>query len=199
MASGTYEKNSLDWQLYLWQQQLNEWLEHLFNQNRDNLPSFDWQLPDPLQKALFWMMVVGAFTWIGWQLYKLLRPYWISWQRKRSLQPLFSVATPTSPLSLADWLHRSRTAQQQGNYREACRALYMAALQQLNDLHLIQQDPSRTDGEYLNLMQTLVASQPYQILVQTHERLCFSNTPISNETFDQCWQAYQQIEAMARE
>lgn len=196
VTSGTFEKTSLSWQIRQLQQRMGEALERLFAREDQNDVNFNWQLPDWLEEALFWLIAIGLILWAGWQLYKLLQPYFSSY---------FQPNTPTPPLppgrtvelTASDWLKRSRQSQQQGNYREACRALYMAALQQLNDKDLIRQELSRTDGEYLNLiqdLQNLSASQPYQTLIHIHERLCFSDTTISAEVFDRCWAAYREIE-----
>ena len=192
VAVGSFEKNSLDWQLHQLQQQFMEWLERLFSSMAGAPDQPGTQLPEWLLRGLFWLMVIGAASFVGWQLYRLLRPYLVArfsqLGRQRHQSP-----PPPERRSLTEWLERSRTAQQQGNYREACRALYMAALQQLGDRHLIDQEASRTDGEYLRLLPTIDRSQPYQVLIQTHERLCFSESDISVEQFDRCWQAFQQI------
>lgn len=194
MTSGTYERTSLDWQFQLWRQQFGEWWERIFDRRPVNIPEV-WQLPEWLQRGLFWLMVVSAATWATWQLYKLLQPYWTTWQQHPQWHHRVATTSNRNSASIAEWLHRSRTAQQQGNYREACRALYMAALQQLHDRHLIGQEPSRTDGEYLYLTQQFDPAQPYQTLIQTHEQLYFGSEVASAELFDRCWQAYQQIEA----
>ena len=192
MAAGSFEKNSFDWQLRQLQQQFMEWLERLFatQSGAANDPGF--QLPDWVLRGLFWLIVIGIASFLGWQLYRLLRPYLADRFLQLGRQQRDSQPQPEQ-LSLADWLARSRTAQQQGNYREACRALYMAALQQLSDRRLIDQEASRTDGEYLRLLPLIDRAQPYQVLIQTHERLCFSQADISVEQFDRCWQAFQQL------
>lgn len=194
MASGTYEKTSLDWQLQLWWQQFREWLDRLLNQTPVNrLPQTGWQIPDVVQKVLFWVMVVAVISWASWQLYRVLQPYWVFWWNQRQPLVYAAAADQTPTLSIADWLNRSRQAQQQGNYREACRALYMATLQHLSDRNLIPPEPSRTDGEYLQLLHAIPPAHPYQILIQTHEQVCFSDAPVSQGMFDRCWQAYQQV------
>ena len=199
VASGTFEKTSFSWQIQQFQQRIGEWLERVFaHSSEDNVTPYNWQIPDWLQRGLFWLVVISLIVWAGWQLYQLLQPYLFNYFHLRDFSPpLTSARTPE--LTTLDWLKRSRQAHQQGNYREACRALYMATLQHLNDNNLIQQEPSRTDGEYLNLIQgslieDLSVSQPYQLLIRTHERLCFSDAAISAEIFDRCWQAYREIE-----
>jgi hypothetical protein len=190
VASGTFEQTSLDWQLQQLQQRVGEWIERLFSPHWRDHPT-NWNLPVWFLQGCFWLIVTSLVGWAGWQLYQLLSPYFYSW--KPGLQPASTGAAESTELSAEQWLRRSRSAQQQRNYREACRVLYLAMLQHLNDRELIRQQASRTDGEYLSLVQTLTPSQPYQILIRTHERLCFDQTAISAETFDRCWQAYQEI------
>jgi Domain of unknown function (DUF4129) len=192
VAAGSFEKDSFDWQLRQLQQQFMEWLERLLATQSGAPTDSGFQLPDWLLRGLFWLLVIGTASFLGWQLYRLVHPYLAEKFSQLGRRPRQSQPQPERR-SLADWLERSRTAQQQGNYREACRALYMAALQQLSDRRLIDLEASRTDGEYLRLLPTLDRPQPYQVLIQTHERLCFSQANISVEQFDRCSEAFQQI------
>jgi hypothetical protein len=104
--------------------------------------------------------------------------------------------TQNSEVLIANWLQRSQKFQQQGNYREACLCLYKAMLQRLNDTGIVKDQPSRTDGEYLQLVQQLPQPQPYQTLLITHQKLCFSNAEASPSLFDECQQAYREIEGL---
>jgi len=195
-ASGTFEKTSLDWQIHQLQQQFGEWLQRLLYRTPDE-PYKNWQLPEWLIQSLFWLIVVSLVGFLGWQLYRILRPYLLASWRSRSQFRTQPAASAAETLPVATWLQRSRQAQQQGNYREACRALYMAMLQRLNDQNLVEQQPSRTDGEYATLLHTLSKldrPQPYHLLLRTHESLCFSQATISAETCDRCWQAYREID-----
>lgn len=194
--AGSFEKTSLEWQLQLMQQRLSEWLERLFAPiDSQSLPN--WSLPDWWLRLLFWTMVGSFMTWVSWQLYQLARPYVAALAIAQQGQSDRQSPVDRS-LTAAAWLQRSRTFAQQGNYREACRALYMAALQRLNDTEPIPHEPSRTDGEYLRLTQTLSRPAPYQVLLRTHEQLCFNNANVSVDEFDRCQQAYQDIEREVR-
>ena len=191
MVAGSFEKNSLEWQLHLWQQRMGEWLERLFAPvDRARLPN--WSLPEWLTRLLFWVLAALLLSWLVWQGYQLVRPYVTTMALAKVGQS--DRRSSTSPVTATAWLQRSRTFAQQGNYREACRALYMAALQRLNDTEPIPHEPSRTDGEYLQIVQTLPRSAPYQVLIRTHEQLCFDNADISVDEFDRCQQAYREIE-----
>lgn len=194
MASGSFEKTSLDWQLQQLSQQIGEWFEGLLPRSTANDPTADLpQLPEWLLKGVFWLIVIAVVAWAGWQIYKLLSPYLTDyWRTNRANSS--AVASPASQYTVAEWLQQARIAQQQGNYQTACRALYMATLQQLNDRGILPQQASRTDGEYLSLLKSQNLPDPYQVVIRTHERLCFDQTTASVETYERCWQAYQEIE-----
>jgi hypothetical protein len=193
VPSGTFEKTNLNWQLQQLQQRIGEWLERLLA-NQPNLPAGEnWQIPAEWLRGLLALIIGGIVGFLGWQLYQRLRPYWgeIGQWGRRSID---QKPNPTETCTSAEWVKRSQAAHRQGNYREACRALYMAMLQRLNEQNLIGQEASRTDGEYFTLAQALDRPQLYQLIIRTHERLCFSEAPISAEVFDRCWQAYQAID-----
>jgi hypothetical protein len=193
VSSGTFETTNFGWQLQQLQQRLSEGLERFFARSNPTNTIFpNWQIPIWLQTGVFWLLVLGLVGWASWQLYQSLRPYM---GVLRSFNSGSAPApAPRDTLSTADWLARSRRAHQQGNDREACRLLYMAALQQLHETGLIPQEPSRTDGEYLRLTQDLPSASAYRTLLRVHERICFSDAAISAELFDRCWQAYREIE-----
>jgi hypothetical protein len=195
LAAGTFEKTSWGWQFQQLSQRFGEWLERLLSQNQPSSSTSFPAIPDLLLKVLFWAMVIGAIVWTSWQLYRFLSPYLANYWQLRQANPAPSLQVPARR-SMAEWLEQARAAQRQGNYREACVALYRATLQQLNDRGLIAQEASRTDGEYLSLLQVQNLPQPYRILIQTHERLCFDRVTASAEICDRCWQAYQDIERL---
>ncbi|MGF1514381.1 MAG: DUF4129 domain-containing protein, partial [Elainellaceae cyanobacterium] len=101
---------------------------------------------------------------------------------------------PAPPPGAAAWLKRSRDWQRQGNYRQACRALYMAMLEQLDEAQQVPRSPSRTDGQYGDCVSSLPQSDAYRVLLRVHEQLCFGNVDISADVFQRCQQAYQTIE-----
>ncbi len=152
-----------------------------------------WSLPrwsEDLIKAIAWLLVRLSLVWLCWQLWRLLQPYLYSFVSQTGST---GITTQASEPSVAAWLKRSQTYFSQGNHREACRCLYMATLQRLHDSAIAPHQPSRTNGEYLQLVQQLPQSQSYQALIATHEQLCFSNAEIVPEDFSQCQQAYQEI------
>lgn len=197
MSADGFEKTNFGWQIQQLQQQFWEWLELKLSQNSPNLPneSLPSWLVDllwPLFKAASWLIVGLVATWLLWQLWQVLRPYvqFLNFElRNAAAKP-----TPVKDITAADWLQRSRQFYLDGNYGEAARCLYMAMLQRLHENGLISHQPSRTDGEYRQLTQTLPKQESYQVLLTTHEDLCFGNGEISSEIFDRCQQAYRKID-----
>ena len=195
MAAVISATNGLGWQLQkltLWAQ---ESIERLFLHGNASASPPPPQLPAWLLQMLFWLLALGAIGWLGWQLYQILRPYW------DSLRPQVRAAREPAQTT-ANWLRQAQVAQAQADYASACRALYMATLQKLSERDLIAPQSSRTDGEYLALLQALSLQdlprpQPYELLIQTHERLHFDRLSASAELYAQCWQAYQQLEQQA--
>lgn len=192
--AGEFAKNSPDWQIQRSLRQAGEWIEWVLFGDSANRPSFSrWMLPEWVLQGLFWLIVGLLATWALWWFVQWLRPYWETFQRQqgRAIAPCPSTQPPD--LTAAEWLAKSQAAQRQGDYREACRALYHAALHRLSDRHQISPLPSRTDGEYLSLVNALPNARPYRVLIRTHERLCFSPAPISAAAFEQCERAYREI------
>ncbi|NEQ87385.1 MAG: DUF4129 domain-containing protein [Moorea sp. SIO2I5] len=202
MSTGSFEKNSLDWQLQLLQRQFGEWWELKMSQvplnpPQGSLPS--WLLSPIVGQGIritFWLVVAVILSWLGVRLFRGLHPYIISYYQQLTQAANRVTKPPVPELSVVNWWERSQNYQQQGNYREACRCLYMGMLQQLHDTGIAPRHPSRTDGEYLQLIQQLPQPKPYQILLITHQQLCFSNAEVSSQVFERCQQAYQQIKVV---
>lgn len=194
MTSGEFEKNNFGWQLFVLQQQASEWIELQLSGFGSNLPSSPSGLPGwavDLFKAIAWLLLGLVLFWLFWQLWRVLEPY------------LYSLISPTTSttrvtkvpteLSAKAWFARSQSYFNQGNYREACRCVYMAMIQRLHETAIAPDQISRTDGEYLQLVNSLPNSPSYRTLITTHEQLCFGNAEILPETFERCQQAYREI------
>jgi len=195
MSESSFDKTNLGWQLRQLQQRIQEWWELKTPQNIPNvkLPSwFNSPILWAIAKAAFWLILALLAVWASWQIWQLLR-FYIHNFKKRNQTTDESANTTIKDLSVAEWLLRSQKLQQQGKYRQACRCLYMAVLQRLNDGGIAVHQPSRTDGEYLQLIQQLPQPAPYETLITIHEQLYFGNTEASSSIFEQCQQAYQQI------
>lgn len=191
-----FEKNSVDWQLQQVFRRVGEWIELKMPQFQPpNVPDAPrWVFPSWWLEAAFWVIVGTILIGLGYQLYRWLRPY-LDPNHPRYAKLREPQGTGLDKArSISAWLRSAQEYQRQGNYRDACWALYMAMLQRLNDANLIPNQASRTDGEYARLVQLLPQAEAYQTLLATHEQLRFGQTEISVEQFNRCQQAYRAIE-----
>nr|WP_228024466.1 DUF4129 domain-containing protein [cf. Phormidesmis sp. LEGE 11477] len=178
----------------------SEWLEYQFAQADIDLPEFpDWSLPEEVGRVLFWLFVVALSVWLGWLLYRALEPSIQKWlaQDRQWVKLGQSAIAPEADHSAQYWWQQAQTFAQNGHYGEACKALYQATLQQLDDSRTLTHDPSRTDGEYLASLDQALGKpmpRPYQLLIGTHERLTFGAATATAEMFKRCRRAYEQIQ-----
>lgn len=174
---------------------LSEWIEFQFSQVDFDPPDVpDWSWLAGLGRGVFWVLVIGLGLWLSFLLYRAIT-YYI---RKRQGKAYQSIPKPQAPQqrTAAEWWREATLFAQKRNYRQACRALYMATLQKLHDSKRILHDPSRTDGEYLQGISHAAESRPYQLLIRTHERAEFGNAVVSAESYERCQQAYREIERL---
>jgi hypothetical protein len=199
MAEAGYQESNIVWEFNRLGRQVREWVELQlpdFNLPDRDAPNLDWlTLPEWLLKALFWGIVIGLVVWAVVQLFQVLQPYLPDFLQPGRSLPL-QTAQPRQPtISASGWLRQAQECQAQGDYAGACRALYMAMVQRLDQSKKLPDQPSRTDGEYRLVIQTFDQPQPYQVLINTHERLSFSDVDISPQMFHRCQQAYREIDA----
>ncbi|MBS3026978.1 MAG: DUF4129 domain-containing protein [Dolichospermum sp. DET50] len=199
MSTDAFEQTNWAWKFSLLQQQIGEWLEYQFSQFQKTLPALPpgWSISpwlSDLLRILFWLGLGLFVVWIGWRLWQEFNPYIYGWLNAINNSSGSRAKADSRETSIALLLNQAQEFHRQHNYTEACRCLYLAMLQQLHEQAITLQQPSRTDGEYLQLLKSSVTLiQPYQTLITTHEQLCFSNNEILAENYQQCWQAYQQI------
>lgn len=189
------ESTSLGWQFQLFQQQVSEWFEHNFMNATKKVVDSGVSFPEwlyPLMLWIAWIIFGLTVIWLMLLLYRLIQSYYLGFQSRHSMNRSRLGESEAMPIySVDEWLKKARKFQLEGNYAEACRALYMGMLQSLSDRQIIPQQYSRTDGEYRHLV--LKLSPAYQVLLNTHEQLCFSDRPISSEIFHTCQEAYSEI------
>ncbi|MBE9158551.1 DUF4129 domain-containing protein [Nodosilinea sp. LEGE 06152] len=193
MADLPHRTNSLAWQVRQGWQNLGEWLEYQFAQvDIDAPPLPRWPWLEPLARGLFWVMVAALALWIGWLVYRGFTAY------LNQRQPRGTGVTPKTAASEAAlkqatyWWREAQRLAQQGDYAAACTALYMAGLARLNDTETVLYRASRTDGEYLTCIPA-PPSRPYELLIRTHERIVYGKALATEETYQRCRRAYQEI------
>ena len=201
MPTATFEKTNIPWQIQQSGQRLSEWVELKLSELRPpkiNAP--DWQLPGfsiapRVWEVLFWLVVIMFVSWVLLRLYPVGQRYWRTWQARGGAA--IARVEPMVDRPVAAWLQQAQKFQQQGNYPEACRALYLAMLQQLNDAKIAPHELSRTDGEYLRLVTGQSDRRAYGTLLAAHEQLCFGDVALDSEDFQRCQRAYREIAGSA--
>ncbi len=166
-----------------------------------------WEPPAWLQGFFNILAALGRFTLFHWKglllaLIVALCFFIGRWLYRRYGARPFSATgnelLPTEPSlipgSVTSWLDQAQQQQQAQQYGLACRSLYFAMLLKLDEAEIIPQRPSRTDREYLYLTQDLPQPDASQLLLETHERLCFSRASASEDLFQHCLGAFQKIE-----
>lgn len=201
MPSAAYNSSSLGWQVRQGIQRFREWAEYRASQTDVDLPDWnwpDWNLPPEVGQILFWSGIAAVSIWLGWLLFRALEPavkQWLAREQKWVTLGGAQVVSVDEAHSDQYWWQQAQACAQQGQYGEACKALYRATLQQLHDSQRLLHKSSRTDGEYLEkLGQDRPLSRPYQLLIGTHERLVFGSAIASAETFQRCRQAYEELQ-----
>jgi hypothetical protein len=191
MSSDAFDITDLGWWFQQTRQQVQEWMELKLSSTSDwaGIPEMPWLL-----QGGFWLTVMLLAIWLGWLLYRFNAFLQANRSRPR-IQAVVKHQQQTQKLTAVEWLRQAQLQHRQGHDAEACRSLYMAMLQRLDDTKQIPYQLSRTNGEYLQLVETLPQPRPYQILIDAHERLCFDKMPVSLEVFQRCQAAYQEIEA----
>ena len=198
MSAKYYAGVDWNWRLSKLWQQLQEWIEYQSRGQRNVGSGFS---IDPnlreiiitLLKGMFWL-ILGLFVlWLLWLLWKEFSPYIYVWWNSDRVSEL-DKQEPIQHPPVDKLLARSQELYRQGNYREACRCLYFAMLQNLHEKKVLLHKRSRTDGEYLQILGLSVSPMhPYETLLTTHERLCYSSTEIAPENYQQCHKAYEEI------
>lgn len=195
MLNGSFAKTSWGWEISQWRRQVGEWLEFELSRfetaPRDGGADYSW-----LQSWLdgtVWVIAVLLVVWLLWLLWRELSHYVYEWLGVRKGKGR-GIKSSDTEVSVAGWLMRSQEFYRQGNYRQAFMCLYFGTLQRLHDTNVAPHKRSRTDGEYLQLVEfSLPETQPYETVINTHEQLCFGEVEILPETYTQCQQAYREI------
>ncbi|MEL7358559.1 MAG: DUF4129 domain-containing protein [Cyanobacteria bacterium J06560_6] len=202
MSDAAYRTNSFWWQTRKLLSRFNQWLEYRDDQAepRPDRDFSQWSLPEEVAQVLFWIIVTVLCVWLASLLYKALEPAireW--WESEQRWVKLGGNKTPAAEEhSVSYWMQMAQEQAKQGKYKEACRALYRATLQQLHDTKTLLHDPSRTDGEYLKRLGERLGRRrslprPYQLLIGTHERLVFGSAIATAEMFKRCRRAYEEV------
>jgi hypothetical protein len=126
-----------------------------------------------------------------------LQRLWVQWGSQMLNRSLLTAPPSTQTHSPQHWILRSQKLARQEQYPEACRALYFALLQWFHEQAIIPQSLSRTDGEYVALLAkarfTTAQIDSAAIVIEIHQRLCFSAQSIDQQEFLHCQTAMQRL------
>jgi hypothetical protein len=191
----TYDQDTWGWKLQKLMQQSQEWWElqirNLFN-NAPDLPEINAPNVSVLQLIVQGILLIIATLLIFWGVLRVVHLVRSHYLTKPKIKPQSQQSEPQ--LGTEEWLKRSQQFQQQEDYYQACRCLYLAMLQHLHDQNLLMMEKSRTDAEYGYLIfSNLPYPSPYETLLQIHQKLCFSSVKATLGDYHQCQQAYQEI------
>lgn len=193
-TESSIQTNSLPWQVRQAGKNLSEWIQlQLSGESPQETPPSTFEFPAWIGPFLFWSAVVGGVIWAAFLLVQLIDLYRSHHQNRKPRPEIRPVPEPVKS-SVAEWLKRARQFERERNWPEACRALYMAALQLLDDREWISHLASRTDGEYLEAVSALKQPRPLQLLIRTHERSLFAGEAVTAENLKRCRSAYEEIE-----
>ncbi len=192
----TIKSTSWQWQTQRWQQNVSEWWEWQQSQwamalSEVDLPS----LPGfPAWGDLFLHGLFGLLmALLSWGIWRSGR-FWLRFFQQMQTVTL-TLPQLNPPFTAAHWLKQAKAYHQQGNYYQACRCLYLAALQQLHDQELILHASDRTDEEYRLLIIDLPQAGLYETLFDIHQELCFGQRPASPQLYARCDQAYRSLDS----
>ncbi len=157
--------------------------------------SAGWSLWPVLEQLVRVGLIAGlgiCLVFLGWRWGQALWRY----RSQRRLAQLTAPAAPPipPPLAVNEWLARAQQAQRQGDYTQACRSLYCAMVQLLNDRAVVSDRLNQTNGEYQQLVQDWPRAIDYQTLIQTHEQIHFGGAQVDAAQYQRCQKAYQGIE-----
>ncbi|GBF81512.1 DUF4129 domain-containing protein [Aphanothece sacrum] len=200
LTEESFKKDGLGWRLQQLQQRIGEWWELQLQKWNFKLPnpdlnpianlSFLWEII----KGIFLILLVILILWLTWIIIKRWFPYFqlMLTQTHQSFQEIQDKLSQES--SVDKLFARSQKFQQQGNYYQACRYLYLAMLQRLNDSGMIPHQASMTNDEYQLLTSQLPDPDPYETILIIHQQICFGNQNPTLSLFETCQQAYQKID-----
>lgn len=195
----TNEKTSFSWQLSQLKQRFDEWWELNTQKMGENIPDvdlFSWLNNDVIEsiaKSFFWLVLACLLAWIGIKITRLIDRYITNLNNKNNPTIIKERKQETIILSVNKWLKRADYFKQQGNYRDAIWCLYMAMLQKLNDNNIALHQESRTDGEYLKIIQQLPNFSAYQTLLINHQKLFFGKKEATINMWEESFEAYKTI------
>ncbi len=129
-------------------------------------------------KVLLWgVVIVLSLVLLVWLVYSLANVSLDSFSFRRSPTPT-DVAPPIG--TWREWVQKARAAAARGDYRDAVRIIYGAAVRRIAEAGTWQVDPSRTHREYVRLLPLDSLQRPPLLAITTcFERVWYGHAPAS--------------------
>lgn len=200
--------DDLRWQGDRQWRQLSEALEYTFRQFLQQQTEPFWEDSAPLEAWLRWFFQGVLLVGLGFALYFLGRSLWRWWQRRsRAASPIAISTFAERPRPVGEWLELAQNLQLAGDYRGACRALYMALLYRLQEAGWLRLQTHWTNGDYLRELEQLfqlgerspAVRRSIQHLFQVHSRSYYGAEAVDDQTLATCQAAYFEVEPFLRE
>jgi len=134
-------------------------------------------------RALLWGVVIAlGLIFLVWLVYSLANVSLQNLSFRGSRGPM-EVAAPIG--TWREWAQRARAAAGRGEYRDAVRIIYGAAVRRIAEAGTWQVDPSRTHREYVRLLPVDSLQRPPLVAITTcFERVWYGHAPASAVDFE---------------
>lgn len=133
--------------------------------------------------ALLWGVVVAlSLIFLGWLIYSLTHLTLANISFRRPPAPMEGAPPPGT---WGQWADRARASAARGDYREAIRIIYGAAVRRLEEAGTWHVDPSRTHREYVRLLPADSSQRPGLVAITTcFERVWYGNAQASSADYE---------------
>ena len=163
-----------------------DWLESIF-------PKLDIQASgfgDNIINFVSWGLIVLFLIVLLIVLVKLVENY-----RKKEKEELISLINiETGKLDSHSWIDLARNTAAKAQYREACRAVYMALIFNLDENGVIKYDNAKTNLEYLQVVKTNTELYtPLKQVVTVFEYLWYGKHAGTSSDYEMCIDFYKKV------
>ncbi|MGD0221843.1 MAG: DUF4129 domain-containing protein [Terriglobia bacterium] len=133
--------------------------------------------------ALLWGVVVAlSLIFLGWLIYSLTHLSLANLSFRRPPAPMEGAPPPGN---WEEWAERVRASAARGDYREAIRIIYGAAVRRIEEAGTWHVDPSRTHREYVRLLPADSLQRPALVAITTcFERVWYGNAQASSADYE---------------
>jgi hypothetical protein len=159
----------------------------------DVLSDWFWKLLDKIftrasghpkvTRVLLWAVVIAlGLVFLGWLIYALANIQYsnLSFRRRKASE---EVAAPAG--TWRDWVQNARAAAGRGDYRDAVRIIYGAAVRRIGEAGTWQVDPARTHREYVRLLPANSTQRPALVAITTcFERVWYGRAEASATDYE---------------